>query len=90
MTAGRAVLVGLMHRYLGGLLDPFVSLLEVHKLMYFMQSAGEPLKLEFQKGPYGPYAWNKRKQKFTPRHIGIAYKRLAEQGCAGWAIGYGR
>ena len=23
----------LMHRYLGGLLDPFVTLLEVHKLM---------------------------------------------------------
>ncbi len=34
MTAGRAALVGLMHRYLGGLLDPFVALLEVHKLMY--------------------------------------------------------
>ena len=43
MTAGRAALVALMHRYLGGLMDPFVSLLEVHKLMYFMQEAGEPL-----------------------------------------------
>lgn len=31
MTAGRAALVALMHRYLGGLLDPFVTLLEVHK-----------------------------------------------------------
>jgi len=40
MTPGRAALVGLMERYLGGLLDPFVSLLEVHKLMYFMQDAG--------------------------------------------------
>jgi len=27
MTAGRAVLVGLMERYLAGLMDPFVSLL---------------------------------------------------------------
>ncbi len=54
MTAGRAALVGLMHRYLGGLLDPFVTLLEVHKLMYFMQAAGEPLRLNFAKGPYGP------------------------------------
>ncbi len=40
MTPGRAALVGLMHRYLGGLMDPFVTLLEVHKLMYFMQEAG--------------------------------------------------
>ena len=60
MTAGRAVLVGLMDRYLRGLLDPFVTLLEVHKLMYFMQAAGEPLKLKFTKGPYGPYAENLR------------------------------
>lgn len=60
MTAGRAALVGLMSRYLHGLLDPFVTLLEVHKLMYFMQEAGEPLRLKYQKGPYGPYAENLR------------------------------
>ena len=45
MTAGRAALVVLMHRYLAGLMDPFVTLIEVQKLMYFMQVAGEPLKL---------------------------------------------
>lgn len=60
MTPGRAALVGLMQRYLNGLLDPSVSLLEVHKLMYFMQEAGEPLKLRIAKGPYGPYAENLR------------------------------
>ena len=60
MTAGRAALVGLMERYLAGLLDPFVSLLELHKLMYFLQEAGEPLRLRFSKGPYGPYAENLR------------------------------
>ena len=60
MTAGRAALVELIHRYLGGLLDPFVTLLEVHKLMYFMQEAGEPLRLRYQKGIYGPYAENLR------------------------------
>jgi O-acetyl-ADP-ribose deacetylase (regulator of RNase III) len=60
MTAGRAALVGLIERYLGGLLDPFVSLLEVHKLMYFLQEAGEPLRLRFAKAPYGPYAENLR------------------------------
>jgi hypothetical protein len=52
--------VELMHRYLGGLLDPFVTLLEVHKLMYFMQEAGEPLRLRFKTAPYGPYAENLR------------------------------
>jgi O-acetyl-ADP-ribose deacetylase (regulator of RNase III) len=56
MTTERAALVILMHRYLSGLLDPFVTLLEVHKLMYFMQEAGQPLRLQYAKGPYGPYA----------------------------------
>ena len=60
MTPGRAALVELVHRYLAGLLDPFVTLLEVHKLMYFMQEAGEPLKLQYKKGIYGPYAKNLR------------------------------
>ncbi len=60
MTPGRAALVGLMDRYLSGLLDPFVTLLEVHKLMYFMQHAGEPLNLKYQKAPFGPYAENLR------------------------------
>ena len=60
MTAGRAALVVLMNRYLSGLLDPFVSLLEVHKLLYFMQEAGQPLKLRYKKATYGPYAENLR------------------------------
>jgi O-acetyl-ADP-ribose deacetylase (regulator of RNase III) len=60
MTAGRAALVELMNRYVQGLLDPAISLLEVHKLMYFMQEAGEPLRLSYVKAPYGPYAENLR------------------------------
>jgi O-acetyl-ADP-ribose deacetylase (regulator of RNase III) len=60
MTPGRAALIELVRRYLNGLLDPTVSLLEAHKLMYFMQEAGEPLKLRYVKGPYGPYAENLR------------------------------
>lgn len=60
MTPGRASLVGLIDRYLSGLLDPFVTLLEVHKLMYFMQEAGQPLKLKYVKATYGPYAENLR------------------------------
>jgi O-acetyl-ADP-ribose deacetylase (regulator of RNase III) len=60
MTAGRAALVVLLHRYLGGLMDPFVTLLEVHKLLYFMQEAGESLRLKYTKAAYGPYAENLR------------------------------
>jgi len=60
MTAGRAALVALMRRYLSALLDPSISLLEIHKLMYFMQAAGEPLRLRYVKAPYGPYAENLR------------------------------
>ena len=60
MNASRAALIGLIDQYLRGLLDPFITLLEVHKLMYFMQVAGQPLNLKFTKGPYGPYAENLR------------------------------
>jgi len=61
MTEARAALVGLMQRYLAGLMDPFISLLEVHKLLYFMQEAGESsLRLRYVKAPYGPYAENLR------------------------------
>jgi O-acetyl-ADP-ribose deacetylase (regulator of RNase III) len=60
MTVGRASLLGLMRRYLAALMDPFITLLEIHKLMYFMQEAGQPLRLDFDKGRYGPYAVNLR------------------------------
>jgi len=60
MTVGRAALLGLMKRYLGAMMDPFVTLLEIHKLMYFMQVAGEELRLDYEKGLYGPYARNLR------------------------------
>jgi O-acetyl-ADP-ribose deacetylase (regulator of RNase III) len=60
MTPGRAVLVGLFEKYLAALMDPAISLLEVHKLMYFAQEAGEPLRLKYVKALYGPYAENLR------------------------------
>jgi hypothetical protein len=41
-------------------MDPSVTLLEVHKLMYFVQEAGEPLRLRYTQAPYGPYAENLR------------------------------
>jgi O-acetyl-ADP-ribose deacetylase (regulator of RNase III) len=60
MTPGRAVLIGLVEKYLAGLMDPAISLLEVHKLMYFAQEAGEALRLKYAKANYGPYAENLR------------------------------
>ncbi len=57
LTIPRAAVVGLMRRYLAGVMDPFVTLLELHKLMYFLVEVGEPIpRLQFQKGPYGPYS----------------------------------
>ena len=60
MTTGRAVLLALINSYLEAVMDPFVSLLEIHKLMYFMQEAGENLKLNYTKASFGPYAINLR------------------------------
>lgn len=59
MTSGRAVLLRLMHHYLprAEAVDG-VSQVEIQKLMYFMQAAGQDLKLQYSKGSYGPYADN--------------------------------
>lgn len=56
----RALVVCLTDRYLSGLLDPFVTSLEVQKLMYFMQASGQHLRLSYKRGPCGPYASNLR------------------------------
>lgn len=57
MTPARAAMLGLMRRYLAGVMDPFVTLLEVHKLMYFLVEVGEKIpKLQFTKAHYGPYS----------------------------------
>ena len=60
LSVAKATVVSLMHRYLAGLLDPFVTLLEIHKLLYFMQLSGERLRLQYKKELYGPYAPNLR------------------------------
>ena len=60
MTLGRAALLALIGRYLRSLMDDSISLLEIHKLMYFLQEAGQKLTLRYQKGTYGPYAENLR------------------------------
>ncbi|MFA5468946.1 MAG: macro domain-containing protein [Sphaerochaetaceae bacterium] len=60
MTPGRAILITLMKQYLEGLLDTDITLIEIQKLLYFAQEAGEPLRLKFSKAQYGPYAHNLR------------------------------
>ena len=54
MTPGRAALIGLLDTYLTP--GESASPLEVQKLLYFLQEAGEPLRLSFAKQRYGPYA----------------------------------
>jgi O-acetyl-ADP-ribose deacetylase (regulator of RNase III) len=60
LTAYRAAILMAMNRYLHGLMEPYVTLLEVHKLAYFLQSSGLQLKLQMVRGHYGPYAENLR------------------------------
>ena len=59
MTLARALFIKLMQQYMG--LAYRLTLLEVQKLAYFLQEAGEPLKLKYEAGPYGPYAENLNK-----------------------------
>jgi len=54
MTLARAAVLGLIEQY--ALPGYRVTMLEIQKLVYFLQAAGEPLKLEFAKQKYGPYA----------------------------------
>lgn len=54
MTAGRAAILALLETYRS--VNFGLSKIEVQKLAYFLQEAGENMKLQFQKHTYGPYA----------------------------------
>lgn len=54
MTMGRASLLSALERY--AIPGYRLSMLEIQKLAYFLQTAGERLKLEFVKQQYGPYS----------------------------------
>ncbi len=58
MTPSRAKVLHVLSNY--RVLGYELTLLEIHKLLYFLQEAGEPLRLRFQKDTYGPYADNLR------------------------------
>ena len=59
MPEGRAALDSLMDLCLRGMLDSFLTLLEVRKFMYVIEKVGEPLRLTFKKGTYGPCSKNR-------------------------------
>jgi O-acetyl-ADP-ribose deacetylase (regulator of RNase III) len=59
MTAARALFIKLMEQYTS--MAYRMTLLEIHKLAYFLQEAGEPLRLGYEPGIYGPYAANLNK-----------------------------
>jgi O-acetyl-ADP-ribose deacetylase (regulator of RNase III) len=54
MTAGRAAILKVLDTYRE--LNYGLSKIEVQKLAYFLQEAGEPLDLRFEKHDFGPYS----------------------------------
>lgn len=58
MTPARAALVRIVARYSERAVQ--ASQVEVQKLLYFLQMSGEPLRLNYTKARYGPYADNLR------------------------------
>jgi O-acetyl-ADP-ribose deacetylase (regulator of RNase III) len=59
LTVARALFIRLMRHYAA--LEYRLTLLEIQKLAYFLQEAGQPLRLNYQAGLYGPYAPNLNK-----------------------------
>ncbi len=59
MTSSRAMFIKLMQQY--SELAYRLTLLEMHKLAYFLQEAGEQLRLRYIAHLYGPYAHNLNK-----------------------------
>jgi O-acetyl-ADP-ribose deacetylase (regulator of RNase III) len=59
LTVARALFIKLMERY--SELAYRLTLLEIQKMAYFLQESGEPLRLNYEAGLYGPYAHNLNK-----------------------------
>lgn len=70
LTLGRAALIELIEKY--ALPGYRISQLEVQKLSYFLQVAGENLRLNYIKQQYGPYAEN---LNFVLQHLEGHYMR---------------
>lgn len=65
LTAGRAVLVGLVDRYLAGLVDLSISLLEIHKLLYFRAGGRRAVAATIQESAIRPLC-----REPSPRDVG--------------------
>ncbi|MEW5911010.1 MAG: macro domain-containing protein [Thermodesulfobacteriota bacterium] len=59
MTEGRALFIKLIQQYLE--LEYRLTLLEIQKLAYFLQEAGQNMRLHYVKHLYGPFAHNLNK-----------------------------
>jgi O-acetyl-ADP-ribose deacetylase (regulator of RNase III) len=70
LTLGRAALIELIDQY--ALPGYRVTQLEIQKLAYFLQVAGQPLRLNYVKQQYGPYAENLH---FVLQHLEGHYLR---------------
>lgn len=72
LTVARALFIRLMDQYASQAYR--LTLLEIQKLAYFLQEAGQPLKLKYEAGHYGPYAPNLNKVLETlERHYTSGY-----------------
>ncbi len=74
LTKARAMLLFLMHQY--DQLGYTLNLLVIQKLAYFLQKAGEPLRLDYEKGWYGPYA---RKLQYVLKALNGTYLFFPEE-----------
>jgi len=69
LTATRAMYLSLLRQY--QMLGEEITTLVVQKLAYFLQLTGEDLKLNFEKGKYGPFSptLNKMLEAFSPNYL---------------------
>lgn len=72
LTIARALFIRLMDQYAAQ--SYRLTLLEIQKLAYFLQEAGQPLRLKYEAGHYGPYAPNLNKVlEVLERHYTSGY-----------------
>jgi len=72
LTVARALFIRLMDQYAAQAYR--LTLLEIQKLAYFLQEAGQPLRLKYEAGHFGPYAPNLNKVLETlERHYTSGY-----------------
>ncbi|MBN2213216.1 MAG: macro domain-containing protein [Bacteroidales bacterium] len=73
LTLARAMLLYLFYKYKA--LDYDITMLVSQKLAYFLQRFGEPLRLRYEKGWYGPFAPNLNKVLEILNGYYIYYKK---------------